>query len=91
MNKMITIFLLIFIRICICQPLPAGLELPPHWDKRFEVISYDNGALTYRDKATGTTNTIFITMPKHNEPRLFTPPIDSLPEPPLDTLLPILC
>ena len=86
MNKMITIFLLIFIRICICQPLPAGLELPPHWDKRFEVISYDNGALTYRDKATGTTNTIFITMPKHNEPRLFTPPIDSLPEPPLDTL-----
>ncbi len=55
MNKMITFFLLIFIRIGICQQLPAGLELPPHWDKLYEVISYDNGALTYKAIQSGLT------------------------------------
>ncbi len=39
--------------IAIGQQLPAGLELPPHWDKLYEVISYDNGALTYKAKQSG--------------------------------------
>lgn len=41
--------------ITIGQQLPASLELPPHWDKLYKVISYDNGALTYRGKQSGLT------------------------------------
>lgn len=68
------------------QQLPAGLALPPHWDKLYEVISYDNGALTYRDKATGLTNTLFITAPEHKSVLLDFVERDTLPVPPLDTL-----
>jgi hypothetical protein len=36
--------------------LPAGLELPPHWDKLYEIVSYEkDGLLIYRNKLSGFT------------------------------------
>ncbi len=71
----------IFLTICltglaIAQHLPEGLEFPPHWRQRYEIVSEEDGLLTYRDRETGMTFVRKITPP--GNPPSFTTPVDTL-------------
>ncbi len=90
MKSIQNVVLLLFLcltSITIGQQLPAGINLPPHWEEIYEVISYENGLLTYRDKITAITNSRYITKPQQQNLSMTIPFIeDTLRVPPLDTL-----
>jgi len=86
--RITAIFLTIYLTgVTIAQQLPAGLDLPPHWQDVYELVSWKNGELTYRDKATAQISTLRFSDPQFIEERP-TPitPLDTLPVPSLDTL-----